>query len=103
MVSSTAFNDAFLFLPKRNAFVTNINYDDMKGMDDEKQDKLSEDTIDKIYENVKENDLFVNLSIDQARKVLQYMKLINVKCGQFVINQGMNMIKMCIITQIRNI
>lgn len=82
--------------PKRNAFVTNINYDDMKGIDDEKQDKLDDDTIDQIYENVKENDLFVNLNIDQAKQVLQYMKLINVKCGQFVINQGIN-------TQIRNI
>ena len=53
--------------PKRNAFVTHINYDDIKGLDDDKEDNLSEETIDKIYDNVKENALFVNLSIDQAR------------------------------------
>ena len=71
---------------KRKAFMTAINYDEIK--DDEKDSKIPEKTISWLLDCVEENLLFKQLSIKQQKNVLSRMRLITVKHGQFVINQG---------------
>jgi len=70
---------------KRQAFLTAINYDDIKTDDDE---KLPEDTINWLLGCVEGNLLFESLSGKQRKHVLAHMKLISVNQGDFVITQG---------------
>merc|ERR1712154_78081 len=71
---------------KRKAFMTAINYDDIKN--DEKQQDLPEKTMNWLLDAVADNLLFKQLTIKQRKNVLSHLKLIAVKTGQFVINQG---------------
>eukprot|EP01083_Nonionella_stella_P268023 905708_1 len=78
---------------KRKAFMTAINYDEIENKenqqnDEKNQQEIDENMIEWLLTCVEENLLFKQLTIKQRKNVLMRMKLITVKCGQFVINQG---------------
>eukprot|EP00484_Ammonia_sp_Unknown_P023904 CAMPEP_0197038088 /NCGR_PEP_ID=MMETSP1384-20130603/15115_1 /TAXON_ID=29189 /ORGANISM="Ammonia sp." /LENGTH=813 /DNA_ID=CAMNT_0042468481 /DNA_START=54 /DNA_END=2495 /DNA_ORIENTATION=+ len=71
---------------KRKAFLTYINYDDIK--QDDNKEKLPDKTIKWLLECVEENTLFESLNEKQRKNVLGQMTLITVQNKHAVINQG---------------